>query len=213
MIRINLLPHREQKKAAHRLRFHLLLGSTAVGSLLIVAMVYLALEHQQSRQEQRNQYLQAEIVRLDHQIKDIGKLKKQRDDLLARKQLVERLQSGRNEAVHLFDQLIRQTPDGVYLRSFHQTGSQIVLTGYAQSGARVSSYMRQLSQSESFENPSLVEVTSSIVNNQRVNAFTLNANLRQGPAGALPPVLPATPPPAPPPGVNAQGFNASGAKP
>ena len=183
MIRINLLPHREQRKAAHRLRFQLLLAGTAISALLLVGIAYLVLEHQLSRQDQRNHYLQAEIGRLDGQIKDIGKLKKQRDDLLARKQLVERLQEGRNEAVHLFDQLVRQTPDGVYLRSFRQNGNQIVLTGFAQSGARVSSYMRMLGQSETFEAPVLVEVSSSIVNNQRVSAFTLNASLRQAPAG------------------------------
>ncbi|WP_434632682.1 PilN domain-containing protein [Chromobacterium sp. CV08] len=190
MIRINLLPHREQKKAAHRLRFQLMLGATAAVSLLLVMAAYLVLDHQVAQQEARNQFLQAEIGRLDGQIKDIGKLKKQRDDLLARKQLVERLQEGRNEAVHLFDQLVRQTPDGVYLRTFKQTGNQVTLTGYAQSGARVSGYMRQLGQSESFEAPVLVEVSATIVNNQRVSAFTLNASLRQTPAappGGKPP--------------------------
>ncbi|AUH49515.1 fimbrial protein [Chromobacterium sp. ATCC 53434] len=193
MIRINLLPHREQKKAAHRLRFQLMLGATAVASLLLVTVAYLVLDHQVAQQEVRNQFLQTEIGRLDGQIKDIGKLKKQRDDLLARKQLVERLQEGRNEAVHLFDQLVRQTPDGVYLRTFKQTGNQVTLTGYAQSGARVSGYMRQLGQSESFEAPVLVEVSATIVNNQRVSAFTLNASLRQ---------TPATPPPGgKPPGA------------
>ncbi|QEL56748.1 PilN domain-containing protein [Chromobacterium paludis] len=181
MIRINLLPHREQKKAAHRLRFQLLTGATLVGAAILLGIVYLALGRQLSDQQQRNQFLQTEIVKLDSQIKDIGKLKKQRDDLLARKQLVERLQEGRNGAVHLFDQLVRQTPDGVYLKSFKQTGNQVVLSGYAQSGARVSNYMRQLSQSDVFDAPVLVEVTSSIVNNQRVNAFTLNATLRQAP--------------------------------
>ncbi|AXE29354.1 fimbrial protein [Chromobacterium phragmitis] len=184
MIRINLLPHREQKKAAHRLRFQLLLGATAVLSLLLLGAGYLALQHQIGGQETRNRFLQDEIGRLDRQIKDIGKLKRQRDDLLARKQLVERLQEGRNSAVHLFDQLLRQTPDGVYLKSFKQNGNQVVLVGYAQSGARVSNYMRQLGQSETFDAPVLVEVSSSVVNNQRVSAFTLNATMRQSPPAA-----------------------------
>ncbi|WP_046156185.1 PilN domain-containing protein [Chromobacterium vaccinii] len=191
MIRVNLLPHREQKKAAHRLRFQLLLGAAALVSLVLLTIGYMVLQHQISEQEARNHVLQAEIGKLDRQIKDIGKLKKQRDDLLARKQLVERLQEGRNSAVHLFDQLVRQTPDGVYLKSFKQIGNQATLTGYAQSGARVSSYMRQLGQSETFDAPVLVEVSSIIVNNQRVSAFTLNATMKQGlpsnkPAGATP---------------------------
>ncbi|AOZ50435.1 MULTISPECIES: PilN domain-containing protein [Chromobacteriaceae] len=191
MIRVNLLPHREQKKAAHRLRFQLLLGAAVLVSLVLLTIGYMVLQHQISEQEARNHVLQAEIGKLDRQIKDIGKLKKQRDDLLARKQLVERLQEGRNSAVHLFDQLVRQTPDGVYLRSFKQIGNQATLTGYAQSGARVSSYMRQLGQSETFDAPVLVEVSSIIVNNQRVSAFTLNATMKQSlpsnkPAGATP---------------------------
>lgn len=185
MIRINLLPHREQKKAAHRLRFQLLLGGTLAAGALLVGIGYLLLDHQLSRQEHRNQYLQQEISKLDGQIKDISKLKKQRDDLLSRKQLVEKLQEGRNEAVHVFDQLLRQTPDGVYLSSFRQTGPQIALSGYAQSGARVSSFMRALSQSDVFAAPVLVEVKSSIVNNQRVSEFTLNASLRQSLAATL----------------------------
>ncbi|POZ60739.1 PilN domain-containing protein [Chromobacterium alticapitis] len=181
MIRINLLPHREQKKAAHRLRFQLFAGATCAGALLLLGAAYLLMGHQLSEQQQRNQFLQGEISKLDGQIKNIGKLKKQRDDLLARKQLVERLQEGRNGAVHLFDQLVRQTPDGVYLKSFKQNGNQVVLTGNAQSGARVSNFMRQLGQSETFDSPVLVEVTSSTASNQRVNAFTLNASLRQAP--------------------------------
>ncbi|MEN3029960.1 PilN domain-containing protein [Chromobacterium amazonense] len=196
MIRINLLPHREQKKAAHRLRFQLLTGATIAASVLLLGAAYLVLGHIQADQQRRNQFLQAEIGKLDRQIKDIGKLKKQRDDLLARKQLVERLQEGRNGAVHLFDQLVRQTPDGIYLRSFKQTGNQVTLTGLAQSGARVSNFMRQLGQSETLESPVLVEVTATIANNQRANAFTLNATLRQAP-----------------PDTQLKNTNSSGAKP
>jgi type IV pilus assembly protein PilN len=135
MIRINLLPHREQKKAAHRLRFQLLLGSAFGAALLIIGLSYFILDARQSRQEERNQFLQAEINKLDQQIKDIGMLKKQRDDLLARKQLVERLQQGRNDAVRIFDQLVRQTPDGIYLKTFKQSGNAFNFSGYGLSGA------------------------------------------------------------------------------
>ncbi|HJV06166.1 MAG TPA: PilN domain-containing protein [Chromobacteriaceae bacterium] len=179
MIRINLLPHRQQKKAAHRLRFQILLGATLVTALLLVGGSYAILSQRISTQEERNQFLQQETAKLDQQIKDIGALKKQRDELLARKQLVEKLQAGRNESVHIFDQLTRQTPDGVYLKSVKQSGSLFTLTGYALSGARVSNYMRTLAESETFGPATVVEVKASIVNNQRVNEFTLTTNLRQ----------------------------------
>lgn len=179
MIRINLLPHREQKKAAHRLRFQVMLGLTLVASLALVVLSYLIIGGRLSHQQQRNDFLQGEIAKLDNQIKNIGTLKKQRDDLLSRKQLVERLEQGRNEGVHVFDQLVRQTPDGVYLRSFKQTGNQFTLSGYALSGARVSNYMRSLAQSNVFDAPVLVEVKASNINGQRANEFTLNCSLRE----------------------------------
>ncbi len=193
MIRINLLPHREQKKAAHRLRFQIFMGASIAAALLLVALTYLIYDSRISRQEARNQFLQGEISKLDQQIKDIGTLKKQRDDLLSRKQLVERLEQGRNQSVYVFDQLIRQTPDGVYLKTFKQTGNDFALSGYALSGARVSNYMRTLAQSSIFTNPVLVEVKASIVNNQRVSEFSLVTSLKpaqsaaSAPAAQVPP--------------------------
>lgn len=196
MIRINLLPHREQKKAAHRLRFQVLLGLTLVASLTLVVLSYLIIGSRLTHQQQRNDFLQGEISKLDNQIKNIGTLKKQRDDLLARKQLVERLEQGRNEGVHVFDQLVRQTPDGVYLKNFKQTGNQFTLSGYALSGARVSNYMRSLAQSSVFDAPVLIEVKASSINGQRASEFTLNSSLREAV-----------------PAKNAQAAAAPGAKP
>ncbi|PXX45961.1 MULTISPECIES: PilN domain-containing protein [Aquitalea] len=186
MIRINLLPHREQKKAAHRLRFQLLLGCAVAAALLIIGISYFVLDARQSRQDERNQFLQAEITKLNQQIKDIGMLKKQRDDLLARKQLVERLQQGRNDAVHVFDQLLRQTPDGIYLKSFKQSGNTFSFSGYGLSGARVSNYMRTLAQSQIFNEPQLIEVKSAVVNNQRVSEFSLTSTLKLPAAASAP---------------------------
>ncbi|BBF87116.1 type IV pilus biogenesis protein PilN [Aquitalea magnusonii] len=187
MIRINLLPHREQKKAAHRLRFQLLLGSAIGAALLVIGLSYFILDARASSQEERNQFLQAEISKLDQQIKDIGMLKKQRDDLLARKQLVERLQQGRNDAVHIFDQLVRQTPDGIYLKAFKQSGNTFSFSGYGLSGARVSNYMRTLAQSSVFNEPQLVEVKAALINNQRVSEFSLTSTFRQPAAAASAP--------------------------
>lgn len=178
MIRINLLPHREQSKEAHRHRFQILLAAAIVTAGLVVASSYLVLDSRIGHQQHRNQYLQEAIAQLDGQIKKIEGLKKERDDLLARKQLVEQLQQGRNEATHIFDQLVRQTPDGVYLRDFKQTGRNFDLSGYALSGARVSNYMRSLAQSTAFNAPALVEVKAAIVNNQRVSEFTLRLGMK-----------------------------------
>lgn len=185
MIRINLLPHREQSKEAHRHRFQILLVGAIVTAGLTVASSYLVLDSRIGHQQHRNQYLQDAIAKLDGQIKKIEGLKKERDDLLARKQLVEQLQQGRNEATHIFDQLVRQTPDGVYLRDFKQNGRSFDVAGYALSGARVSNYMRTLAQSTTFNAPALVEVKAAIVNNQRVSEFTLRLGMK-GPEQAAP---------------------------
>lgn len=179
MIRINLLPHREQKKALHRLRFQVLLGISLVLAVIMVSSMYMFFDGRITRQEARNQFLQDQIVVLDKQIHDISMLKKQRDDLLARKQLVERLQQGKNVAVHIFDQLVRRTPDGIYLKSIKQSGNVFTLNGYALAGSTVSAYMRELSKSDVFDAPMLQEVKATIINNQRVNEFTLTTTLRQ----------------------------------
>lgn len=184
MIRINLLPHREQSKEAHRHRFQLLLAAAIFVAGVVVASSYLVLNSRIDHQQHRNQYLQDAIAQLDGQIKKIEGLKKERDELLARKQLVEQLQQGRNEATHIFDQLVRQTPDGVYLRDFRQTGRSFDLSGYALSGARVSNYMRTLAQSTTFDAPVLVEVKAAIVNNQRVSEFTLRLGMKGQEAAA-----------------------------
>lgn len=186
MIRINLLPHREQKKATHRLRFQIFLVATLGAAGFIVILSYLVLNSRISSQENRNQYLQNAITQLDLQIKNIESLKKQRDDLLARKQLVEKLQQSRNDGPLVFDQLIHHTPDGIYLKSFQQHGATFTLAGYALSGAHVSIYMRDLAKSSLFNAPELLEVRSSIVGGQHVSEFSLNLSSKQAQAPATP---------------------------
>ncbi|AXK39283.1 PilN domain-containing protein [Crenobacter cavernae] len=186
MIRINLLPHREQKKAVHRLRFQVLFGAALVGSAAIVMATYLLLDGRVERQNARNEHLQQAIAKLDEQIRSIESLKKERDSLLARKQLVEKLQLSRGDATRLFDQLLKQTPDGVYLKDFRQNGNGFALSGYALSGARVSNYMRTLAGSTVFDAPVLVEVKAAVINNQRVSEFTLNLSTKQQQAPAQP---------------------------
>ncbi|MDP3585207.1 MAG: PilN domain-containing protein [Thiobacillus sp.] len=173
MIRINLLPHRELARAARRRQFNILLGIAVVAGVVAVVIGHSLIAARQSTQEARNAFLEQEIARLDSQIGEIKKIREQTQALLERKQVVETLQSNRTEVVHLFDQMIRLLPEGLYLKSFKQDGRVITLTGYTQSSARVSTLMRNLESSPWFESAGLVEIKAVTVNNLRANEFVL----------------------------------------
>ena len=173
MIRINLLPHRELARAARRRQFNVLLGIAVAVGVVVVLLGHSYIAARQSTQDARNAFLEQEIAKLDIQIGEIKKIREQTQALLARKQVVETLQSNRTEVVHLFDQMIRLLPDGLYLRSFRQSGNMITLSGYTQSSARVSTLMRNLDNSPWFESVSLVEIKAATVNNLRANEFVL----------------------------------------
>jgi len=179
MIRINLLPHRELKRAARRRQFIALAVGTAVGSALVALGVHLFLAARVDEQQSRNNLLKTEIAALDKQIQEINKLKEQTAALLARKQVVEALQSNRTEAVQLLDQLVRQLPDGVYLKQVKQTDAKVNVIGYAQSNARVSTFMRNVEASPYIAIPELVEIKAATVNNQRVSEFNLNFSMKR----------------------------------
>ncbi len=174
MIRINLLPHRELARAARRRQFTTLLGIAVAAGVLVVVLGHSVIAARQSTQEARNTYLDQEIAKLDIQISEIKKIREQTQALLARKQVVETLQSNRTEVVHLFDQMIRLLPDGLYLKSFKQAGDVVTISGYTQSSARVSTLMRNLDGSPWFESAALVEIKAATVNNLRANEFVLN---------------------------------------
>ena len=142
MIRINLLPHREEKRKAKRQQFYGLLGLVSVLAGVIVFLVITVIDGYISAQDAKNDFLKKEIVALDKQIDQIKRLKEQTQALLARKQIIEALQRDRAEAVLLLSELVKQMPEGVYIRSMKQTGERIALIGYAQSNARVSTLMR-----------------------------------------------------------------------
>jgi type IV pilus assembly protein PilN len=174
-IRINLLPHREQYRALQqKLLIALLVGAVLAG-LAVVGVGHFVIAGMQDHQAQRNDFLKAEIAKLDAQIKEIAQLKEKTNALLARKQVVEELQAHRTEAVHLFDELARQMPEGMYLKSLRQTGNKLGLVGYAQSSARVSALMRNIESSSWLAAPRLVEVKVSDLNNLRVSEFALDA--------------------------------------
>lgn len=173
MIRINLLPHREIARAARRRQLGVLLAATLVLAVAVIGLGRVAISSSLDNQEERNAYLQQEIAKLDIQIKEIKKIKEETRALLERKQVVETLQSNRTEVVHLFDEIIRILPEGLYIKSVKQNGNQIELLGYTQSSARVSTLMRNLEESPWFEQPSLVEIKAANVNNLRANEFNL----------------------------------------
>jgi type IV pilus assembly protein PilN len=173
MIRINLLPHREIARAARRRQFNLLLGIAVASGVVAVVLGHSLIAAQQSSQDARNAYLDQEIAKLDVQIGEIKKIREQTQALLARKQVVETLQSNRTEVVHLFDQMIRLLPEGLYLKSFKQVGDVVTLNGYTQSSARVSTLMRNLDGSPWFESTRLIEIKAATVNNLRANEFVL----------------------------------------
>jgi len=188
MIRLNLLPHREQKRQARKRQFISLAISLLVLGLAVVALVHVIMATRIDNQNSRNQLLTTEIAKLDEQIKEIDKLREQTQALLARKQVVETLQSNRTEAVHLLDQIVRQLPDGIYLRSVKQVDARVTLTGYAQSNARVSTLMRNIDASPWLQKPALVEIKAVSVGGQRLNEFTLNLEIkREAPPTAAPP--------------------------
>ena len=174
MIRINLLPHRELARAARRRQFNALLGVAVAAGVIAVVLGHSVIAARQSVQDARNAFLQQEIAKLDGQIGEIKKIREQTQALLERKQVVETLQSNRTEVVHLFDQMIRLLPDGLYLKSFKQAGDIITISGYTQSSARVSTLMRNLNDSPWFEMANLVEIKSATVNNLRANEFVLS---------------------------------------
>ena len=125
-------------------------------------------------QNSRNAYLQTQIAELDKQIDEIKKLKEQTQAMLDRKKVVEALQTNRTETVRLLDQLVRQLPDGLYLKAIKQTNEVVNMVGYASSNARVSTLMRNLDASPWLEDPKLVEIKAARVGNSNVNEFNLN---------------------------------------
>ena len=179
MIRVNLLPHRAVKRRRQQQQFFIALGMVAFLGVAIWLLVHTTLSRTYQEQLSRNQYLQAEIVKLDKELEDIKKLKEMTASLLARKKVVETLQANRAEVVHLLDELARQLPDGVYLKAIKQQGSRVTLNGYTQSQARVSTLMRNLDASPHLENSNLIEIKAVPLGTTRVNEFTLNVNIER----------------------------------
>lgn len=178
-VRVNLLPHREERRKRARTHFAMLAGMTAVLGLAIVGAVYLVNEGSISEQQERNAFMKSEIAKLDKEIDEIKKLKDEIAALLARKQVIETLQSDRAQTVYLLDEMVRQMPEGVFLKTVKQKGLGIEVVGYAQSNARVSALMRNIESSPWLANPNLVEIKATNIGKMRVSEFNLKFALKR----------------------------------
>jgi len=159
MILINLLPHREEKRRLRKQAFFAGLGLSAAVGAVVVAFGYAILQQMISAQQSRNDFLTAEIHKLEDEIKDVAGLKAEIESLKARQKAVEDLQIDRNMPVHLLNELVAQTPEGMYLKSIKQDGQSVLVSGVAQTNERVSEFLRNTAyKSEWLERPELQEI-------------------------------------------------------
>lgn len=178
MIRINLLPHREEKRKRSRQHFMVMAGVAAGIGVAIIAAVHVFYAGSIDQQVGRNDYLKKSIASLEKEIDQIKTLRDEIAQLLSRKKAIEDLQGNRAQTVHLLDQLVRQMPEGVYLKSVSQKGPNVKLIGYAQSNARVSTLMKNIDSSPWLQRPTLVEIKTTTLDKKRVSEFTLDLALK-----------------------------------
>jgi len=177
--KINLLPHREERRKRARTHFAVLGGMTAALGLIIVAGGWFIYQTRIDQQEDRNKFMKSEIAKLDKEIDEIKEVKDKIAALLARKQVIETLQAERVQSVYLLDELVRQMPEGVFLKSLRQRGQGVELFGYAQSNARVSTLMRNIESSPWLSNPSLVEIKATALGKMRISEFNMRLSLKR----------------------------------
>lgn len=185
MILINLLPHRAEKRRRRKQAFFVGLGLSGVVGALVAALWTIGLWKLTEQQQERNKYLEAETQRLDEQIRDIASLKKEIDGLKARQKVVIDFQIDRNMPVHLLNELVHQTPEGVYLSTLRQDGIKVVITGMAQSNERVSELLRKVANDSPWiEFPELTETRATLVatssrEQKRLYEFSMRFGLKR----------------------------------
>ena len=189
MILINLLPHREARRQQRKQAFFAGIGMAVLAGAAIVGAWYVIVSGQISTQEEHNQFLANEIKRLDTQIADVATLKTEIEALKARQKAVEDLQADRNMPVYLLNELVTQTPEGVFLTTVHQNGQQVQITGLAQTNERISEFLRNTaSNSPWLEKPQLVEIRAQTMqvagskDQRRMFAFIMGVTLKRPPA-------------------------------
>lgn len=174
MARINLLPWREEARKERKKRFITVTGLSAALMCMLVLAAYVHYEQRIAQQNARNQTLEKEIKDIEDRIQKVETLEQEKAGLLARMKVIEQLQTRRPLVVHLFDELSKSLPDGVYLTSVKQTGAEVVLQGVAQSNARISNFMRTMEASPFLENPRLEVVQADAKNLAKGAMFTLH---------------------------------------
>jgi len=174
MTRINLLPWRETLRKEQQRQFISVAAGAGILVAVIVFYVHFHIGGLIDEQTARNDFLEKEIVLVDEKITEIKQLESEKQQLLARMNIIQQLQSRRPEIVHIFDEMARSVPDGIYLTSIKQLGNSIVIEGVAESNARVSAFMRNLDASRWFANPGLVVIESKEKESVRTSKFTLN---------------------------------------
>ena len=203
MARINLLPWRAERRAQRQREFYVMLGAAAIAGLLLSFLLWFHYDRQVAGQTERNDFLKAQIAEVQAQNKEIERLDEQKRRLLARKEVIEKLQANRSQMVHLFDSLVRTIPDGVTLTSIKQEGEILTLGGRSQSNARVSTYMRNLEGSGWMTNPDLNVIEAKAGNAGLPYEFNLKVKLANPNApkdedgDGKPDAAPAAAPPAP----------------
>jgi type IV pilus assembly protein PilN len=177
MPRINLLPWREEERRKRQQDFMIALAGAVIVAAVVVGLTWFGFVQAIDNQEGRNQRLETEIAILEESIAEIDNLERQKERLLARMEIIEQLQRSRPEIVHLFDEMSRRLPEGVYLNGMRQTGAAVELRGIAQSSTRVSALMRQADESEWLTDPSVTKVETTESGPARQAEFVVN--LRQ----------------------------------
>ena len=173
MTRINLLPWREDLRQEQKKQFVVMAIMTCVMAVAIVGLVHMQMQAKIDYQLSRNRFLMKEIEKVDEEIKEISELQKTRRSLVERMEVIQDLQGSRPSIVHLFTEIVSTVPNGVYLQTLGQTGSNLLIKGEAESNARVSTYMRNLQSSAWLKDPNLtvIEIEDKTVN--RISSFTL----------------------------------------
>jgi len=174
MPRINLLPHRESKRKERKLKFMVALGAAVLAAILASGAAYLMYGQMIDAQQHRNDMLRAQIKKLDKENEEINDLEAKKQKFIARMEIIEKLQRSRPEIVHVFDEIVRTLPEGVYLTAVKQNGSTLKFDGIAQSSTRVSSFMRNIDGSQWLRNPAL-EVVQTKKDSGPGSSFTLTA--------------------------------------
>jgi len=182
MPRINLLPWRDEERKERKLKFLVSLGVAGLGALVVTGVGYMLMDSMVSAQEARNSRLDEEIAVLDRQIEKINSLEADKARFIARMEVIEKLQRSRPEIVHIFDEIAKQLPDGVYLTGITQTGTRLKFEGVAQSSTRVSAFMRNIDGSSYLKNPELEVVKTNEDKNVVGAAFILYADQAGAPA-------------------------------